>query len=61
MRVTLVHNPTAGDEEHGRAWLTEVLEEAGHDVRYQSVDEEGWEAALTGDVQLVGWRAATAR
>jgi hypothetical protein len=34
MRVTLLHNPTAGDEEHSRERLLEALTEAGHEGFY---------------------------
>jgi diacylglycerol kinase (ATP) len=53
VRVTLMHNPTAGDEEHSREGLTSLLTDAGHDVRYQSVKDDGWEAALAGPIDLV--------
>lgn len=53
MRVTLLHNPTAGDEEHGRDHLLSVLAEAGHEVQYQSVKEDGWETAVREPAELV--------
>lgn len=54
MRVTLIHNPGAGSQaSDGKARLLRLLEDAGHDVRYQSADEDGWESALGGDADLV--------
>ena len=46
MRVTLLHNPKAGDESHGRAWLEGLLAGIGWQADYHSTKEEGWEAAL---------------
>jgi diacylglycerol kinase (ATP) len=53
MRVTLLHNPTAGDEEHSRERLVEALAEAGHEAFYQSTKEDGWKAALDRPADLV--------
>jgi hypothetical protein len=40
MRVTLTHNPGAGDDDRSGAELCRFLRAAGHDVRYQSVSGE---------------------
>lgn len=53
MRVTLMHNPTAGDERHSRESLVAVLAGAGHDVLYQSIKDERWEETLGEDADLV--------
>ena len=53
MRVALMHNPTAGDENHSREGLTQALQSAGHDVIWQSTKEKGWERALGSSVDLV--------
>jgi diacylglycerol kinase (ATP) len=53
VRVTLMHNPTAGDEEHSPEQLTAVLQDAGHEVLYQSVKEDGWPDALGARAELV--------
>jgi diacylglycerol kinase (ATP) len=53
VRVTLVHNPTAGDERHSRESLVAVLAGAGQDVIYQSIDDERWEQVLGEDADLV--------
>jgi diacylglycerol kinase (ATP) len=52
VRVTLMHNPSAGDEDHGREALTAALAEAGHEVRYASTDDD-WESALDGTADLI--------
>ena len=63
MRVTLMHNPTAGDEEHSRERLERLIRAAGHEVRYQSMDEEGFASALkdAGDLVAVAGGDGTVR
>lgn len=54
MRVTLIHNPGAG--KHGKQngeQIVELLEAAGHDVRYQSSKDDGWKNALKKPADLV--------
>ena len=46
MRVTLIHNPGAGNGASTGRELVKMLEGAGHEVRYQSAKEEGWKKAL---------------
>lgn len=54
MRITLIHNPAAGRQRRGEASkLVELLETAGHDVRYRSVKEPGWKRALQKKADLV--------
>jgi diacylglycerol kinase family enzyme len=54
MRVTLVHNPDAGDEKQPTAGQIEALiEEAGYKVRYQSIKEKGWARALKKPADIV--------
>jgi diacylglycerol kinase (ATP) len=53
MRVLLMHNPSAGDEEHSRESLTSALAAAAHTVRWQSIDENGWQSALNEPADLV--------
>ncbi|HUQ24539.1 MAG TPA: diacylglycerol kinase family protein [Burkholderiales bacterium] len=54
MRVTLIHNPGAGAKSGGdKKRLLKLLEDAGHDVRYQSADDEDWEDALADEVDLI--------
>lgn len=53
MRVTLIHNPGAGEEhqmdEHA---LRALIEAAGHEVEYHSTESE-WSAALEREADLV--------
>ena len=53
MRVTLLHNPTAGDEEHNRDHLLDALAQADHEAVYQSTKEDGWTDALDRPADLV--------
>ena len=53
MRVTLMHNPNAGEGEHSREWLERLLADAGHEVRYQSTADPGWRDALAEPPDLV--------
>jgi diacylglycerol kinase (ATP) len=53
VRLTLLHNPTAGDEEHSRERLLEALAEAGHEAFYRSTKEEGWTDALDRETDLI--------
>jgi diacylglycerol kinase (ATP) len=46
LRVTVLHNPTAGDAEHRPEAIVSALEEGGHHVEWQSTKEDDWEAAL---------------
>lgn len=46
MHVLLIHNPGAGDEDHGRDALVRALTLAGRDVDYRSTEEDGWIDAL---------------
>jgi diacylglycerol kinase (ATP) len=54
LRVTLIHNPEAGDETRPtRGQLEALIKEAGHKVRYQSIKEGGWSKALKKQADLV--------
>ena len=52
MRVTLLHNPTAGDEEHGVDSLMAAIAAAGHEVTARSMKAD-WEETLRGPADLV--------
>lgn len=39
-RVTLIHNPTAGDEDHSRKHLLKLIGNAGYKVAYESSKED---------------------
>jgi diacylglycerol kinase (ATP) len=54
MRITLIHNPDAGNEEQASgADLTRLVEDAGHSVRYQSTKRADWREALDAPTDLV--------
>jgi diacylglycerol kinase family enzyme len=53
MRITLIHNPNAGDAEHGEKQLMAALAEAGHHATYQSTKERGFKKALKQPTDLV--------
>ncbi len=40
--VKLIHNPTAGDEEHTKDHLVQHIKNAGFDCRYSSTKDEEW-------------------
>jgi len=53
VRVTLIHNPGAGQKAMTVAGLKKLLAEHGHEVRYQSAKEKGWKNALKRQADLV--------
>ncbi|HTL26161.1 MAG TPA: diacylglycerol kinase family protein [Burkholderiales bacterium] len=53
MLVTLIHNPTAGDQDEDGKSLKKLLRKAGHEVRYRSAKEDGWKKALKKPADLV--------
>lgn len=54
MRVTLVHNPGAGDEGNPQAAeLQQLIRAAGHDVRCVSCKDRGWAEGLGEATDLV--------
>jgi diacylglycerol kinase family enzyme len=53
VRVTLIHNPGAGNGASTGRELVKMLEGAGHEVRYQSAKEEGWKKALKKPADLL--------
>ena len=53
MRITLIHNPKAGDAKHGKKQLMAALAKAGHHATYQSTKEPGLKKALKEPTDLV--------
>src|SRR6267378_3758740 len=53
MRITLMHNPKAGDAAPGRTPLMATLGEAGHHATYQSTKERCFKKALKQPTDLV--------
>jgi diacylglycerol kinase (ATP) len=54
VRITLIHNPGAGKQgkDNGQQ-LVAMLEDAGHEVRYQSSKDDGWDKALDKPAELI--------
>ncbi len=53
MRITLMHNPKAGDAKHGKNKLMAALAKAGHHATYQSTKKSDYEKALKKPTDLV--------
>jgi diacylglycerol kinase family enzyme len=53
LRVLLIHNPGAGDEQHDADHLGVLLAKSGHDVDYRSRDDDDWKSALREQRDLV--------
>jgi diacylglycerol kinase (ATP) len=53
MRITLMHNPKAGDAEHGEKELMAALAKAGHHATYQSTKKSDYKKALKEPTDLV--------
>jgi diacylglycerol kinase (ATP) len=53
MRVMLVHNPRAGDDDHEREHLVELLSSAGHAVDYRRSKKREWMDGLKAGPDLV--------
>src|SRR5207248_1492769 len=53
MRITLIHNPKAGDAKHGKRQLMAALAKAGHHATFQSTKEPGLKKALKKPTDLM--------
>src|SRR5262245_23742673 len=54
MKVTLIHNPSAGEGDRSDAdEIIAIIRAAGHQVAYQSSKEKNWQAALEQPADLV--------
>lgn len=53
MRVTLIHNPEAGEGHPTPGELRGAFEAAGHRLRYVSSKDPGWEAAVRSPADLM--------
>lgn len=49
----IVHNPTAGNENHTKEDLLNYLEKDGLEIKYVSTDDEGWEDFRQNDLDIV--------
>lgn len=62
MRITLVHNPTAGNEDHKGKHLQKLIRDAGHEVVYQSSKDDLYKALKDpGDLVVVAGGDGTVR
>jgi diacylglycerol kinase family enzyme len=53
MRVSLIHNPAAGDEQHSRQYLHALLQRSGHDVAHYAARDDDWSAFIEDPGDLV--------
>jgi len=53
VRVTVVHNPAAGDDTFGEREIRALLRAAGHTATFRSTRTKGWKAALDDPGDLV--------
>ena len=53
MRLTLIHNPDAGEDDHAGHALRSLVDRAGHELRYCSLEEPDWREALENPGDLV--------
>jgi diacylglycerol kinase family enzyme len=53
MRITLMHNPKAGDGKHSKRALLQALAAAGHDAIYQSTRRDDYKKVLKKPTDLV--------
>jgi diacylglycerol kinase (ATP) len=54
MKVTLIHNSKAGDDNHpSKDVLLSLIEQSGYEVNYQSAKHDNWVAALENPGDLV--------
>ena len=51
--VQLIHNPSAGDEEHGQEELVAQIKAAGFDCRYSSTKKDNWKENINGEAKLI--------
>lgn len=52
-KVQVIHNPTAGDEEHNKKTLLARLKPHAEKISYVSTDNEGWEEFKLDNVDLI--------
>jgi len=61
-RITLVHNPTAGDEEHSKKELKNLIEKNGFECRYLSAKDMAWkEIKSSTDILMIAGGDGTVR
>ena len=60
-QVTLLHNPQAGDETHGKKELKSLLKGNGFGCRYFSTKDRGWKDFTTADLLAIAGGDGTVR
>jgi len=61
-RITLVHNPTAGDEEHSKKELKNLIEANGFECKYLSTKDKDWkEIKNSTDILMIAGGDGTVR
>jgi len=53
MRVSLIHNPAAGDDEFSREHLIWLLQEHGHEVAHEAAKNDDWSSFIEDPGDLV--------
>jgi diacylglycerol kinase (ATP) len=54
MKVTLIHNPDAGDDQQPSGEeIVKLIRGAGHSVRYQSAKDDSWDSALREEADII--------
>ncbi len=53
MKIAIIHNPKAGEDDGGAEELREAWEAAGHDVAYRSSKEDRWDEVLGCSLDLL--------
>jgi diacylglycerol kinase (ATP) len=54
IKVTLIHNPTAGDDSQPSGdQIADMIQTAGHKVRYHSSEDDDWKKALKTSADIV--------
>src|SRR5262245_56549741 len=62
MRITLIHNPGAGDEDHSEKHLVSLIRKAGHEVVYESSEGDFGKALQNpGDLVVIAGGDGTVR
>jgi len=59
--IKLIHNPTAGDEEHNKEVLVEQIEKAGFVCRYSSTKDDDWKEWEEADLIAIAGGDGTVR
>ena len=54
IKITLIHNPAAGDDSHPSGdRIVEMIQSAGHKVKYHSIKEKDWKKVLKKSCDII--------